>query len=322
MSGVNPMRALPAPSGLLWAVVLAGGEGKRLRPLVARIHPDGRPKQYAVIVGSRSLLRQTLDRVALAVPPERTVVVTTKAHARFFAADLSGPGAPTTLTQPCDRGTAAGILLPMHWISWKDPGATVAVFPSDHFIADDAAFMQRVEELAAAAARHPDRILMLGARPDSPEPGYGWIEPGMELERAPHGSDIRLVQRFLEKPSPEKARACMERGGLWNTFVMAARVSTFIEAGRRALPQLHERFLRLRPREGSELAEGALERAYALAPTADFSQSVLAESPQCLAVSALAPRTWSDWGTPDRVLESLRRCGVTPNWPQVLAPTG
>ncbi len=309
-------------TGRLWGVVLAGGEGRRLRPLIAHIHSDGRPKQYAVIVGSRSLLRYTLDRVALTVPTDHTVVVTTRAHSRFFAADLSGPGSPATLVQPYDRGTAAGILLPVHWISWRDPAATVAIFPSDHFVADDAAFMRHVETLVGAAGRHPDRIMLLGAEPDSAETGYGWIEPGMELERPPRGSDLRLVRRFWEKPPPEMARTVMERGGLWNTFVMAGRASAFIEAGRKALPLLHERLLRLRENAGdARVSDKALERAYALAPTADFSQSVLMAYPDCLAVSALPPSTWSDWGTPERVIASLRREGVAPNWLRELAPT-
>src|SRR6516225_7631286 len=102
-----------------WAIVLAGGEGTRLRPLVERIHADSRPKQYAVLVGERSLLRQTLDRVALAIPAERTLVVMTRAHDRFFPAEFSGPGAPTVLVQPSDRGTAAGILLPALRIAWR-----------------------------------------------------------------------------------------------------------------------------------------------------------------------------------------------------------
>ena len=69
--------------GNLWAIVLAGGEGMRLRGLTRRLYGDDRPKQYAALVGARSLLRQTLDRVGLLVPPERTVVVTLASHARY-----------------------------------------------------------------------------------------------------------------------------------------------------------------------------------------------------------------------------------------------
>ena len=296
----------------LWSIVLAGGEGTRLRPLVQRIHPDGRPKQYAVIVGSRSLLRRTLDRIALEIPPERTVVVATRAHERFFASEFSGIA--KVLVQPVARGTAAGILLPAHWISRLDPEAIVAVFPSDHFIAEDAAFMREIHRVAGFAARHPKRIFLIGARPDSPETGYGWIEPGAEFGNP----DIHLVKRFWEKPSPGTAQACMERGCLWNTFVMVAKVSAIVEAGRRALPLLNDRLAQIGPSWGSDAEGRSIERAYASIPAANFSDSVLAAFPSLLAVATLPPLTWSDWGTPERVLETLRHEGLVPNRPEQL----
>ena len=310
----------PRPGEAFWAIVLAGGQGTRLRPLVERIHADGRPKQYAVLMGERSLLRQTLDRVSLAIPAERTVVVTTVGHAAYYGAELSGAESPRSLVQPQDRGTAAGILLPAHWVAWRDPGAIVAVFPSDHFVADDSVFMRHVASLRAVVDRHPEKIVLVAATPDSAEPGYGWIEPGVALEKAPSG-EIRTVQRFIEKPSPDEARACLERGGLWNTFVMVAKVSALLDAGRRALPELHARLRRIRPFAGTEAESSAIVRAYALAPTANFSQSVLAPAPGRLAVSQLPAMTWSDWGTPERVIKTLRREGIAPRWLGELAPT-
>jgi mannose-1-phosphate guanylyltransferase len=307
----------------VWAIVLAGGKGTRLSPLVEKIHADGRPKQFAVLTGSRSLLRQTLDRVALAVAPERTVVVTTETHAPFFAAEFSGPGAARVgkvLIQSQDRGTAAGILLPALWIAWRDPEATVAIFPSDHFVANDGAFMRHVASLAAVVERHPGRIVLVAATPDAVETGYGWIEPGVELERTVAGK-IRTVDRFVEKPSPEAARACLARGGLWNTFVMVAKVSAILEAGRRALPDLMDCLGQIRPSADCEGEARAVARAYAEAQTADFSRSVLTPSAGRLAVSQLPPVSWSDWGTPERVIASLRNEGIAPNWLRQLAST-
>ena len=73
--------------GNLWAVVLAGGEGSRLRALTRYLYGDERPKQYAVLTGSKSLLRQTLERVARLVPPSRIVVVAQASHDRYLASD-------------------------------------------------------------------------------------------------------------------------------------------------------------------------------------------------------------------------------------------
>src|SRR5512132_3451595 len=135
------MRPAPRPlphagvRGSRWAIVLAGGQGIRLRSLTRHVHGDDRPKQFAVLSGNRSLLRQTLDRVALLIPPERTLVVTMAEHLRHVAAELDVAGrGPWVLTQPEDRGTAAALLLSSHWIQARDDDATIAVFPSDHFV--------------------------------------------------------------------------------------------------------------------------------------------------------------------------------------------
>jgi mannose-1-phosphate guanylyltransferase len=224
------------------------------------------------------------------------------------------------LVQTQDRGTAAGILLPALWIAWRDPRATVAIFPSDHFVANDAAFARHVASLAAVVERHPRRIVLVAATPDSVETGYGWIEPGVELERTVSGR-IRTVARFVEKPSPEAARACLARGGIWNTFVMVAKVSAVLEAGLHALPHLMERLCRVRPCAESEGEARAIARAYAEAETADFSRSVLTPSVRRLAVSQLPPVSWSDWGTPERVIASLLHQGIAPNWLRPLAST-
>ena len=208
----------------LWAIVLAGGQGTRLSPLVQRIHADGRPKQFAVLTGSRSLLRQTLDRAAISVTPERTVVVTTEIHSPYFASEFSGPGAPRVgkvLVQSQDRGTAAGILLPTQWIAWRDPEATVAIFPSDHFVANDAAFMRHVTSLAAVVERHPGRIVLVAATPDSVETGYGWIEPGVELRahhrrQDPHRRPVRrktLARGRVRLPRAGRALEHVRHGG-------------------------------------------------------------------------------------------------------------
>ncbi|HWC66064.1 MAG TPA: sugar phosphate nucleotidyltransferase, partial [Thermoanaerobaculia bacterium] len=188
-----------AARGNLRAVVLAGGDGTRLRSLVDRIHADGRPKQFASVLGERSLLRETLDRVGILIPPERTLVVGRRSHDRFLAAELAEFRAATVLLQPDNRGTAAGILLPVHSIAKVDAESVVAIFPSDHFILGSHAFMAHVSQAAAFVRANPDLFLLVGAPPSRPEPDLGWVEPG-EIAGATASGPICRVVRFREKP--------------------------------------------------------------------------------------------------------------------------
>jgi mannose-1-phosphate guanylyltransferase len=300
------------PAEHLWAIVLAGGEGVRLRPLARRVCGDDRPKQYVPLLGARTLLGQTLDRTGLGIPAARTVVSTVQAHARYIAAELSACPAHV-LVQPAEHGTAAGILFPAHWISWRAPEATVAVFPSDHFVLEEASFMAHVAEVGAWVARHPDRVVLLGARPSGPEVEYGWIEQGALLDEASGGS-IREIRRFWEKPGEATARTCLEAGCLWNTLVVVAKVATLIEAGQQGLPDLNDRLARIAPFEGTVREPWAVRQAYSLMPRANFSRAILEPCPSFLAVSTLPRLTWSDLGTPRRVFDLLRRVPVQPAW--------
>src|SRR4029079_14304167 len=92
-------------------------------------------------------------------------------------ATMAGHGA-TVLLQSADRGTAAGVVLPVQWIRQRAPDAIVAVFPSDHLVREEAAFMDQVAQAAAFVGEHPERIVLLAVPATAPETDYGWIESG------------------------------------------------------------------------------------------------------------------------------------------------
>jgi mannose-1-phosphate guanylyltransferase len=286
--GTATPRSRPAypswpPRDDAWAIVLAGGDGTRLRPLVREVFGDDRPKQYAPLFGLESLLGQTLNRVGLLFPPHRSVIVSREQHAAYVAAETLASGSPVLL-QPENRGTAMGVLFPAHWIYRQDPEATVVVFPSDHLILEEALFMAHVEEVMAFVDRHPEWLVLLAAQASEPETEYGWIEPGEALEPTTGGLICR-ARRFREKPRVEAARAFLARGWLWNTFVFAAKVSTLIEAGRRFLPELHELLAATAAFAGTKRERWAIEQAYARAPVRNFSRSILQAPLLPLAVS-------------------------------------
>lgn len=303
-----------------WAVILAGGDGMRLRSLVRQVLGADRPKQYARLLGPRTLLRQTLDRVALAISDERTLVVTVRQHAGYIAEEFAGCSHPRVLAQPLERGTAAGVLYPAHWIAWRNPEATVAIFPSDHFLLGETTFMAHVAEVTAWVEKHPERLVLLGAQPTSPEVEYGWIEPAEALGELSTGP-VRAVRQFWEKPSVARARACFGAGHLWNTSVLVGKVATLVQTGWQALPELSDRLAHIEPFVGTPEEADAVRQAYELMPRANFSKHVLEVCPDALAVSRLPHIVWSDLGSPHRVMEALTRMRIRPEWARTLSPS-
>jgi mannose-1-phosphate guanylyltransferase len=198
------------------------------------------------------------------------------------------------------------------WIAWRDPAATIAVFPSDHFILGEATFMAHVQEVAGALDRHPDRVVLLGGQPTSPESEYGWIEPGAPIDG--HNGVVSAVRRFWEKPSETAAQACLAAGCLWNTAIAVARVQALLELGARALPEISSRFAGLRRSLDSDREVTAVQEAYAMVPRTSFSRAVLEPHPEHLGVSPLPRVTWCDLGSPRRVLQVLARMRVRPAW--------
>jgi mannose-1-phosphate guanylyltransferase len=204
-----------------WAVILAGGEGTRLKSLTRMIAGDDRPKQFCKVLGEETLLDQTVRRAALAVPPAQALFVLTQAHEPFYKPLLGGVASEQLVVQPRNIGTAPAILYSLSRLAHVDSTSSVAFFPSDHYFSDDLAFMAHVESAFAAAHARDDQVILLGIKPEGPEGEYGWIEP--VLTGIEDNTDaLCRVRRFWEKPTSEVARRLMARSCLWNSFVMVA----------------------------------------------------------------------------------------------------
>src|SRR3989442_10591030 len=118
----------------MYAVILAGGGGTRLRPLS---RPD-RPKPFLPLLGQRSLLQRTFDRIALLEPPPDVFIVTDR---RYGALAREQVPAATVIEEPIGRNTAAAIALAILAIGQPDD-EVMAVLPADHFIKNEARFRE------------------------------------------------------------------------------------------------------------------------------------------------------------------------------------
>lgn len=210
----------------LWSVILAGGEGERLRSFVQSWLGFHRPKQYCAFIGTRSMFQHTVDRALQLTAGNRLVAVAGTNHRKEVESQLQGGRDLRTIVyQPANRDTAAGVFVALSYVCAHDPNATVLIFPSDHFIAPEDRFLDLVGCAVRTAQWMPERLVVLGASPDEPEQEYGWILP--ERARAYiRGKRVLGVHTFIEKPDAARAQRLLQAGGLWNTFVLAANATT------------------------------------------------------------------------------------------------
>lgn len=287
-----------APSRHLWTIVLAGGEGVRLRQLTRALHGDDCPKQFALISGGQSLLQATVARARSWSAPDRVVVVVADPREDLARQQLQGDRGVDIVAQPSNRGTGPGILLPLARIMAFDPTAKVVILPSDHYVRDEVPF-ERSIRLANAAS--DEQVALIGALPEHAETRYGWIVPGRTLA----GQRSSVVQQFCEKPPAALAERLLRSGALWNTFIMAGSARHFWSLACTHLQAAVSLFELYQDAVNGPDEARVLREIYRLMPHSDFSREVLQKAHGLRAVP-LDECGWSDWGTPQRVLDSLR----------------
>ncbi len=282
-----------------WAIVLAAGDGLRLSEWTADRSGRAVPKQYCSFGRPRSMLRWALDRACSVVPKEHVVTVVAEQHRRFWERELSDFPVANVLVQPRNRGTGAGLLLPLLDLCLhRDAAARVLVLASDHHVEDEQTLRESLDLALNVRGRERGRLLLLGMTPRDLDHDFGWIVP------ASRGSGgIRRVAHFAEKPGLEGARGLMQRGALVNSLMLVAQVELILRLYEEALPGLLCAFLDcLSDAVGREY----LDEVYAAIPTSDFSRDVLARSVRHLSVVQVPRCGWSDLGTPQR----LRTFGI------------
>ena len=277
-----------------WALVLAAGEGSRLRSLTTTASGLAVPKQFCSLSGGPSLLQDAVRRAAAVAAPEHVCGVVARQHRCWWHGQLKLLAPDNVVVQPENRGTAHGIMLPLLHLYARDPDGVVVLLPADHYVRDEESLARSLREAAALARRQRDDIFLLGVEPDAPDPELGYIVPA-----PPDGRGATPVARFVEKPSADAARTLLEQGALWNVFIVAASVrallSLFAQDFSAPLAQMQQ-----------AIRSSSLTNHYARLPNADFSRDVLEGQSGRLRVVSAGNCGWTDLGTPQRVADTLR----------------
>ncbi|HEX6813585.1 MAG TPA: sugar phosphate nucleotidyltransferase [Planctomycetota bacterium] len=292
-----------------WVIVLAAGNGSRLQELT--VGPDGTavPKQFCSLSGGRSLLDDAIGRARHLAPRRRILVVVAEEHERWWRPQLGWIDPSNVVVQPKNRGTVAGLLLPLAHICARDPRARVVVMPSDHHVEEPEVLISALRQAWSDLGREPDRVVLLGIAPDAPETEYGWIVPG------PGRGGVYDVAAFVEKPEHARAVALMADGAVWNSFLLVAAAGKLWDLCQRFVPATADAIARAFAGPRTERT-AALSATYAELPATDFSRSVLGAAAADLRLRLVPACGWTDLGTPRRVAECVarldRRSGIEP----------
>ncbi len=289
-----------------WGIVLAGGEGARLKDFVHSHFNSECPKQYCTFIGTRSMLRHTIDRIESLIAPDRLLTVISQEHLAYAKEQLRDRAPATVVVQPSLRDTAPGILYPLLRLDSLDPDATVAIFPSDHFVLEEDRFMQYVRYAGEFVSAFPRSLLLLGVEPNHPGEDYGWIEID-QINKERGWQNIHAALNFVEKPAPGDEAVLLNRRSLWNTMVCVCRVSVLLNHFRTFTPDIYKAFQGIRRCLDTPEEQTEAKKAYAAIPSINFSHAILEQNPPGLCVLKMSHVHWSDWGQPVRILTDLER---------------
>ncbi len=280
------------------AVILAGGRGTRFWPRSRK----RTPKQLLDIVSTRSMLRETADRLAPLYRPNHLWAVTNAEQAAGVQRQLPRVPHAQILIEPAGRNTAAAIGLAAIHLMHRYGDAVMAVLPADHHIAHAGAY-RRIVRAAMALAGKPENLVVLGVPPTRPDTGFGYIESGARSG----GLRAYAVKRFTEKPAASVARQYVGSGKyFWNAGMFFWRASTFLKCLRNFLPRTAKLLHELQQTIGTSRYSSALAKIYPRLENISVDYAIM--EPACRAgaerVFVLPAEVgWSDIGSWDAVYE-------------------
>jgi mannose-1-phosphate guanylyltransferase len=228
-----------------YAMIMAGGAGTRLWPMSRQGMPKQLARLFTGTAGQRdSLLGLAYHRLHGLIPAERRLICTSESYRAEITAQISGITNDQILGEPVGRDTVNAVGLTAAVLALRDPKAVFAVLTADHVIAPPDKFRTLLDAGFALVEEDPTRLVTFSVKPTYPATGFGYVERGPALTGSA-GPAFR-VERFVEKPSAERAQAYVESGAFgWNAGMFVWSASTFLDCLRRYKPDSHEGLMKI-----------------------------------------------------------------------------
>jgi mannose-1-phosphate guanylyltransferase len=280
-----------------WGIVLAGGDGTRLQHFIKSRFGEYRPKQYCALIGKRSMLRHTIDRISPLFSTDHLLTTINVNHRSLAATDIHDRSPHTIIVQPYNRETGPAILLPLLHIHLTDPQAIVALFPADHFILQEERYRSFVSRAIEFVSVHRNYIVALGITPSSLQNGYGWIEKGDRV----FSEGLWSVKKFWEKPDARLTQHLHGKKCLWNTMTIVGTSENFLNLFEEHMNEVYTPMHQTAAFFGTPSEFDLIETVFKRIPSVNFSRSILERIPEKLCVLQMNDVYWNDWGDESRI---------------------
>ncbi|HCW53832.1 MAG TPA: mannose-1-phosphate guanylyltransferase [Clostridium sp.] len=275
---------------MLCALIMAGGKGTRFWPLST----EEKPKQFLNLLGKKTMIQMTVDRVKPIIPIERIFVCTISSYVELVKEQLPDIPEENIIIEPEGRNTAPCIALSSMIINRRFKDASIAVLPSDHLIKDEDKFRNIILDCNEFLEVDESALITIGMKPDRPETGYGYIKYNQEAFKLKNDNFIK-VDKFVEKPDLEKAQLYLNEGNyLWNGGMFIWKASNIINQIREHCPEIYEPLKDIQEVDEEKLLALVNER-YSDTKAISIDYAVLEKSKEIYVIPA--DIGWDDIGT-------------------------
>jgi mannose-1-phosphate guanylyltransferase len=270
-----------------YAILMAGGVGSRFWP----VSTQDFPKQFHDMLGTGdTLIQKTFNRLANLIPKENIFILTNERYNDLVFKQLPDVTKRQVVLEPAMRNTAPCILYAALKIQKENQDAVMIVAPSDHWIEDEKAFSQNVQQAFDFCSQN-DALMTLGIQPTFPNTGYGYIEYNKSTT-----SDIKPVNQFREKPDYETAKKFIAQGNfLWNAGIFMWSVSSVINAYKKNQPELYQLFQNGIEVYNTNLEDEFINTNYSKAENISVDYAIMESSKNVFVLPATFD--WNDLGT-------------------------
>jgi len=277
-----------------YAVIMAGGVGKRFWPQSRR----ATPKQLLSIAGDESMLRMTVDRLKQVTGADHILIITNSDQETGIRAEIPELPAENILIEPEGKNTAPAIGLAAILVQNRDPDAVIGVFPADHYIEDEANFTRYLKQ-GISTAQNMNGLVTFGIIPTRPATGYGYIQ---YHERPNPDEPVFAVKAFAEKPDAATAKLFLESGDfLWNSGMFVWRVDVILQSFREFLPEIWDSLKNIKEAIGEPVWDSVLTVEWATLRSISIDYGVMEKARNVFVVKV--DYVWNDVGSWDAVHE-------------------